>query len=272
MLVNGQERDAVSLLDRGLHFGDGLFETIAVVGSDMPLWHRHYRRMSEGCSRLSIPVPDEPLLLNEIRQLVDHDERCIIKLIVTRGESGHGYFPGEGENHRILIKKPWPNRSAGESEEGIRAHLCQLRLAGGSPFAGIKHLNRLEQVMAAYEAQLQGCSEGIVCDVDGYLVEGIQSNLFWMENGTLYTPLLDRCGVAGVMRAEVIEQAGRHGHPVREVRASSDALEYAEAIFLTNAIRGIQPINRLGDVVYKTQLIPDALRIAIRNKMKDNVA
>ncbi len=273
MLVNGQQCDTVSLLDRGLQYGDGLFETIAVIGHEMPLWERHYARLSKGCGKLGLEVPQEQQIKDEIKQEIHlHGEqsgRCVVKLIVTRGTAGKGYFPGEGEGQRILILRQQAGFSHHDREHGIDIHLCKTRLASGSPLAGIKHLNRLEQVLAARETEASNCREAVVRDSDGFVVEGVMSNLFWMTGGELHTPLLDRCGVAGVMREEVMAQVATLGIPCRQVRVMPDELSDANAIFLTNAINGIVPVSHLAGRKYSLDAIPhDLLEIINRKLMK----
>ena len=271
MLVNGQQSDSVSLLDRGLHYGDGLFETIAVIHGEVPLWHRHYQRLEKGCSRLSITVPEEQLLRDEIQQVADQQGHSAVKLIVTRGSGGRGYFPESGyATDRILMTRPWPSWSREDYSRGIRVHACEMVLASGSPMAGIKHLNRLEQVLAAREVEANHCREGVLCDKDGFLVEGVMSNLFWLRDGKLHTPLLDRCGVVGVMRDEVIEQAERFGFQVEEVRHPGNILSGADALFMTNALVGILPVREMDDQEFDVNAIPAELLDAVNRKIMRN--
>ena len=267
MLVNGQQSDVISLLDRGLHYGDGLFETIAVVHHEMPLWDRHYHRLSRGCEQLGIEPPGQSLLEKEIRQLTEKSARLVVKLMITRGEGGKGYFPADTEATRVVLARPWPEYDENVYSDGIDLHLCETKLATGELLSGLKHLNRLEQVLAARETAEKGFIEGVVCDVDGYVVEGVASNLFWISEGQLSTPVIDRSGVAGVMREEVIDQANALKIPVHEVRATPDVLQEADALFLTNAVIGIVPVRSLADKEYKTDRIPGELLEAINTKI-----
>ena len=273
MLVNGQQCDTVSLLDRGLQYGDGLFETIAVISGEMPLWKRHYTRLFNSCKKLSLELPNEQQIKDEIEREIHHSGeqsgRSVVKLIVTRGTAGKGYFPAEGEGQRIVILRQQAGFSRHEREHGIDIHLCETRLASGSPVAGMKHLNRLEQVLAARETEAHNCREAVVCDSEGFVVEGVMSNLFWITGSTLQTPLLDRCGVLGVMREEVMEQAAALGLPCNEVRVLPEELSGANAIFLTNAVNGIIPVRRLAEREYNHEAIShDLLEIINRKLMK----
>ncbi|WP_078475967.1 aminodeoxychorismate lyase [Solemya elarraichensis gill symbiont] len=276
MLVNGRQCDTVSLLDRGLQYGDGLFETIAVIGHEMPLWQRHYTRLSKGCEKLALEVPQEQQIKDEIEQEIHHhgeqSGRCVVKLIVTRGTAGKGYCPAEGGEQRIVILRQQAGFSRHDRETGIDIHLCETRLASGSPLAGIKHLNRLEQVLTARETEANNCREAVVCDSEGFVVEGVMSNLFWVIGGELHTPLLDRSGVAGVMREEVMAQAAVLGISCREVRVIPDELSGAEAIFLTNAVNGIVPVRRLAGRECSLDAISHDLLDTINRKLMKHEA
>jgi len=267
LLINGQSGDSVAVLDRGLQYGDGLFETIAFINGNAPLWGRHMARLSAGCRSLGLPRQDAVRLAQEARQLLHADDaqtgKHVIKIIITRGEDGSAYFPGEGDATRILYTREWPQRAAQQGFEGIALHRCQTRLATGSPFAGLKTLNRLEQVIAAAEIKKAGLQEGLLCDADGFMVEALMSNLFWLKQGVLYTPMLDRCGVSGVMRAEVIEQAEHFGMSVHEVRETPEMLESAQAMFLTNAL-GLTAVRAFSGKPMDVDAVPVKIRNAIR--------
>ena len=263
MLINGRNSECLPVLDRGLQYGDGLFETIAFIGDKAPLWERHMARLHHGCETLGITPPETALLLEEARTLVG-EGRGILKIIVTRGEQGRGYFPGVGEPTRVLYTRPWS--PALDGSKGVRAHLCRTRLARGGVLAGLKTLNRLEQVMAAREAAAAGGEEGIVCDADGFLVEGIMSNLFWCRHGALFTPDLQQCGVAGVMREFVLDVARREGLPVKIAREKADVLEEADAVFLTSAT-GLVPVGECDGNKFDIKAVPIEISAAINRLM-----
>lgn len=267
MLINGQTGDSVAVLDRGLQYGDGVFETIAFIHGAAPLWNRHMARLSAGCKSLGLPRQDAGRLALEASQLLQADDaltgKHVIKIIITRGEHGSAYFPREGDATRILYVRDWPQRVAQQDSEGIVLHRCQTRLATGSPLAGLKTLNRIEQVIAAAETRAAGFHEGLLCDADGFIVEALMSNLFWLKRGVLYTPLLDRCGVSGVMRAEVIEQAEYFGMRVHEVRETPEILESAQAIFLSNAL-GLTVVREFAGRLMDVDAVPLKIRNAIQ--------
>jgi 4-amino-4-deoxychorismate lyase len=235
-LINGEERDHLFVLDRGLQFGDGLFETIAVVEGRPALWHRHMKRLLQGCRQLGIPAPDPGLLFDEARKLIGERSTAVLKLLLTRGRSERGYrSPGKAASPtRILELFEWegPNEPFRE----IPLRICRQRLGIQPGLGGLKHLNRLEQVLARSEFE---AGEGVMLDVEGFLVEATASNLFLLVEGQLHTPLIDRCGVAGVVRELVLDTAREQHQPVTVRRILPGELEEAEGVFLTSSLLGV---------------------------------
>jgi 4-amino-4-deoxychorismate lyase len=247
MLVNGQLRDSVPALDRGLSYGDGLFETIRFEDSKAPLWTRHMDRLARGCERLHLPVPDAALLWQEAQQVRAALPRCVLRITLTRGVGERGYaLPAIVEPTRIVAAFPLPLLPESLYADGMRLHRCQTTLADQPLLAGIKHLNRLEQVLARAEWNDPAIGEGLVCDRYGNVISATAANLFAVVDGTLVTPSLDRCGVAGVARAAMLD-AFPHCQ-VRDIPIE-EALRAAE-LFLSSSIRGILPVQSVGDTVY----------------------
>ncbi len=251
MLINGESGSHISALDRGLQYGDGLFETIAVVGSRPCLWERHYQRLSVGCERLDIPTPEKWLLLQEIGQEMGSSERGVIKLIITRGEGTRGYAPStRPEATRIVHFSPWPDYPTDNSSQGVNVRICSTRLGVNPALAGMKHLNRLEQVMARSEWDDPDIGEGLMLDARGRVIEGTMSNIFMFQDGIIYTPDLSGCGVEGVMRGLVLDTAADLGIEVKIGHISlSEALQ-ADSMMLTNSLIGIWPVKSLEERQY----------------------
>ena len=245
-LVNGQLADQVSVLDRGLRYGDGCFETMAVQGGRVRLWHRHYERLMNGCERLGIqPDFDRAVLERELGTLIGGTDQAIVRLTVTRGCSGKGYaYPEQQYPTRILSILPYPGHPAIYREEGVTVRLCKTTLGRNPVLAGIKHLNRLEQVLARSEWNDE-FAEGLLCDEQGHVIEGTITNVFIVEDGKVYTPNLDSCGVAGVMRAELLDRMKHLGIDAHEVEINRERLLAAHECFLTNAVVGIWPVNKI---------------------------
>lgn len=248
VLVNGVAEDRVSSLDRGLLYGDGLFETLAVINGAPVFWSRHMARLQSGCDRLGMPRVDADRLAEEVRVVLQDTDRCVLKLIVTRGPGGRGYrVPADPRPTRIVQRHPWPDHPADCQERGVRIRLCEQRLAANPRLAGIKHLNRLEQVLARREWDDADIREGIMADHHGNLIEGTMSNLFIVQDRQLVTPELGRCGVAGVMRSVVMAQAEELGLSVAVRNLTLTALQAANEVFLTNSLIGIWPVIRFDE-------------------------
>lgn len=246
MLVNGQPNDSISAWDRGLAYGDGVFRTLRVEHGTPIGWSRHYNKLRHDCDSLRITCPSSELLFTEVGALCEHKNDCVAKIIITRGNALRGYAPSDGQvSTRIISVSPTVKFDSSYSLSGVSAHRCTLKLGHQPQLAGIKHLNRLENVLAARECQEVGAPEGILEDEDGFLISGTRSNLFWISNSTLYTPDLKRCGVSGVQRERVIDWAiaNEMAHKIVSIRMSE--LIDADEIFLVNSVIGLWPIREL---------------------------
>jgi 4-amino-4-deoxychorismate lyase len=245
ILVNGLPADGVSAVDRGLQYGDGLFETIAVIDGRPQHWSHHWRRLVAGCQRLGLPVPDQASIENEIAGLVTGDTR-VLKLIVTRGRGGRGYRPPAASvPTRILSVHPCPDYPPAWRATGVTVRLCNLRLGRNPALAGVKHLNRLEQVMARHEWDDPGIAEGLMFDSGGLLIEGTMSNAFLVRDGRVCTPALDQAGVAGVMREIILETCPKLGIPAEVGEFDLEFLLNADEVFLSNSVIGLWPVRAL---------------------------
>ncbi|GLO10086.1 TPA: aminodeoxychorismate lyase [Pseudomonas putida] len=241
--VDGQPSVAVNLQNRGLAYGDGLFETIAVRGGQPSLLHGHLARLALGCQRLAISA-DMALVRDELLRYASQLGEGVAKLILTRGDSQRGYAPVAGAvPRRILQGSPLPSYPVEHAEHGVRLFPCQTRLGEQPLLAGLKHLNRLEQVLARAEWQGSEHAEGLMRDGQGRVIEGVYSNLFLVRDGVLFTADLSRCGVAGVMRAALLEQAAVLGIPAQVADLPFDALEQADEVFVCNSVYGIWPVR-----------------------------
>jgi 4-amino-4-deoxychorismate lyase len=244
VLVDGHAETGLPLDDRGLAYGDGLFETIRFVAGRAPLWTGHMTRLARGCRRLRIEVPSKDQLLAEAQQIAGSERDAVIKIIVTRS-SGRGYAGDKDATARCMIMaRSLPGIDANAYRHGVRLRWCALRLSMQPALAGLKHLNRLEQVLARGEWRDPRIYDGLLCDQEGEVVSATSANLFIVRRGVLLTPKLDRCGVAGVARATILRRAAYFCR-VREARLRVDDVDSADEIFLSNAVRGIVPVRAL---------------------------
>ena len=264
MLINGVVTDQLAASDRGLQYGDGLFETIAVIDGRPQLWDAHIARLTLGCEALKLPLPDSALLLKEAQQLCDESTPAVLKVIITRGSGGRGYrFPEPVDATRILSTHPWPDFPCSHYQQGITMMVCNTRIGSNPALAGIKHLNRLEQVLARNEWQDSDIHEGVMFDVDGNVVEGTMSNLFMVEGDTLITPSLSKCGINGVMRETVLALAAQLGITTRVEAIPLARLKAASGCFVTNSIIGLWPVRTLDDITYQQGKISKDLMQAL---------
>ena len=248
LLVNGIRAAGVSALDRGLHFGDGLFETIACVRQQPRFLPLHLERLEFGCERLQIMPPNLEEVRAEVVELARGVDRAIVKVLVTAGEAvARGYARSGGETAtRITIRYPWPHESAAQLHDGVMVRTLTLRLGENPRLAGLKHCNRLEQILARAELATDAhLAEGIVFSSSGNLVSGTLSNVFLVRDSCLLTPRIDLCGVAGVMRRVVLREARQAGIPTRECELRAVDVQSADEVFLTNARIGIWPVRSL---------------------------
>ncbi|CAD5107802.1 aminodeoxychorismate lyase [Zestomonas carbonaria] len=263
--VDGRPAQTLPIKDRGLAYGDGLFETIAVKDGRPRFLARHLARLFDGCARLAIPC-DQALLRDELQAFCAALGDGVAKLILTRGDGQRGYAPAiPSTPRRILQGSVFPAYPPGNAEQGVRLFPCQTRLAEQPRLAGLKHLNRLEQVLARSEWQDGEHAEGLMRDLSGRVVEGVFSNLFLAKGGVLLTPELSRCGVAGVMRAELLEQAVQQGISVQERDIAYAELLDADEVFLCNSLYGIWPVRALGARDWPVGPLTRKLRDIIRD-------
>jgi len=243
-LVNGRADGIIEAADRGLAYGDGLFETVAIAQGELCLWDYHMDRLLDGARRLGIPEPPMGTLREEARYLARKVPAAVLKIYFTRGAGdGRGYLPP---------KRPIPTRIVTlhdgpaipvERWQGVDCRICETRLSHQPKLAGIKHLNRLEQVLARGEWRDPSIAEGLMLDADGLIVEGTATNVFAVRGSALVTPPLRECGVAGVMRRWVLAQAEQLGLRIERRGLFPEELADMDELFLTNSVIGVWPVR-----------------------------
>lgn len=244
ILVNGAAADSVAVTDRGLAYGDGVFRTLLSRKGRPVAWPRHYRKLARDCAALELSCPAEETLADELERSADPSLDEVVKIIVTRGSGARGYAPPRpSAPTRIVMTGPLPDYPGEYARDGIEVHLCRTRLSSQPRLAGVKHLNRLESVLARAEWSDPAIAEGLVMDGDDHVIGGTMSNLFLVEAGRLATPTLKRCGVAGVSRERVMEAAGRQGIACTEEPITQERLVNAEAALLVNSVIGVWAIK-----------------------------
>lgn len=242
VLVDGRARGAIPADDRGLLYGDGLFETVAFHAGCAPLWDRHMARLQRGCRVLDLPPPDPELLHAEAGGLAGDDDSAVVRITWTRGSGGHAYAPpADPQPRRILMRRQWPADLAGQRGDGIAVITADHRLCGGE-LARLKHLNRLDQVLIAAECQRRSAREAVVRNRQGDLAEALTGNLVVVADGLLQTPEPGAGGVEGVGLEWLLNAAGSG---IRRARLTPDDLGPDTEIWVINSVTGIRPVSRL---------------------------
>lgn len=248
--VNGEETGSVPVEDRGLAYGDGIFETMRLHAQRVPLLERHLARLAMGAERLRIPL-DVASVRAEVTRFAASAgaSDAILKLIVTRGDGGAGYRVSEPAlPRRILMLRPLGSHPGHWWTTGVSIRYCDTRLGANAALAGIKHLNRLEQVLARLEWSDPQIAEGLMSDQKGRIIEGISTNLFLVSGGRLLTPEIGNCGVTGVMRGYILDVAAQElGFQSAEVHCERALVAAAQELFLCNAVIGVWPVRQLGN-------------------------
>jgi 4-amino-4-deoxychorismate lyase len=252
VLVNGispaDPLQAIAVEDRGLHYGDGLFESALLVQGRVRFLEQHLHRLALGCERLGIVLSGSA-------------ERAVLKIVVSRGVGPRSYRPSSrSKTTRIVALYPAPPQPPGQR---LALRWCETRLGRNARLAGIKHLNRLEQVLAQAEWYDESIVDGLMLDTEGELVSGTASNVFVVRGGVLVTPDLRFCGVLGIMRAEVLRLAHELGIAVSVEPLWPHDVEAASEVFITNAVRGIRSVTELGAWRWTDAPIADRLRKAL---------
>ena len=246
--INGKLTNKISVEDRAVQYGDGVFETIAVKENLMELWKEHYQRLSKGCKVLKIKCPSELFLKKEISKFVKKikKNKFILKIIISRGIGGRGYNPPKKEKPtRILGAYNWPDYPKVNFKKGIKMDVCKTRIATQPFLSQIKHLNRLEQIIARSEWQAKNISESIMLDFNENVIEGTMSNIFGVKKNIFYTPNIKFGGVEGIMRGVILKllKKNKEKYVIKEITLK-EFLKFDE-VFVCNSIFGIWPVIKV---------------------------
>jgi 4-amino-4-deoxychorismate lyase len=248
-LVNGEQTATVNVTDRGLQFGDGVFETIRIEQGKPVWWQQHIDRLLDGCSRLHFSeLPDAEILKKEVNDLLAGrtagSKEGTLKIIITRGNSNSGYATTEGSSpNRVLIFTAG-SRHQSRAGQGIVLGVCEQTISGTQQLSGIKHLNRLEQVLARIECQENGWGEGLMLDGMHRVIEGCMSNLFAWQKNKLLTPQLEQAGIRGICREKIIMLAKKAGLTVEQCELDPGDLRHSDGLFVSNSLIGIWPVSQ----------------------------
>ena len=267
MLVNGQLVATVNAMDRGLAYGDGVFRTLRTQAGQPLWWPDHFAKLASDCAALALDCPDEILLRNEVCQVAEA-KKGVVKIVLTRGVGARGYAYSPGQTGtRLVLSAPLPSYACSDAPAAIAARWCTLKLARQPRLAGIKHLNRLENVLARAEWDDPAIFEGILCDDSGAVIGGVMSNVFWARDGELFTPDLHECGVAGVARSRLLRAAAQRGIRTHVGRWLPDAILAADEVMICNSVIGVRRVAKLDDVTWP----PAGWTTTLNNALYENL-
>jgi 4-amino-4-deoxychorismate lyase len=264
-LINGNKDGRLSPLDRGFAYGDGIFRTLAIQDGIPQHWDHHYAKLVHDCNVLGIVCPGEHIFLSDIEKLFEGSKLSVAKIVVTRGEGARGYsMPSLAQPNRVIIKSDYPQYPQNYFEAGVSLYQCQTRLGHQPQLAGIKHLNRLENVIARAEWSDSRFADGLLLDMYENVIECSMSNLFARYHQTLCTPDLSRCGVAGITRQRVMELAPSLGYAIEVVNIPLPTLLEADEILISNSLFGVWQVLEIGNRRWPVQKLATQIRTKLQ--------
>lgn len=265
-IINGDLSQTLTPLDRGLAYGDGVFRTMQTRGG-MPLhWPLHYQKLVADCAAIGLVCPSAELLMHDFLQLLlepdlDSNKLAVAKIIITRGVGERGYkTPSVTCPSHILMLSPMPLYAEASYEAGVDLHLCELRLAPQAKLAGIKHLNRLENVMARMEWRDDGIFDGLLLDQQNNVIECTTANVFARFGNQLLTPDLSQCGVSGVTRERIMSLAGVLNLNVQVCQLPLERLMQADEVILCNSLFGAFQVRSIKSSSWPQQALAKNFR------------
>ncbi|WP_237385177.1 aminodeoxychorismate lyase [Xenorhabdus sp. Sc-CR9] len=244
--INGKQCNHLPVGDRAVQFGDGCFTTIRIEQGQPALLPLHIKRLQKGVEKLFMPALDWAQLENHIKQAVQGCKSGVLKVILSRGMGGRGYsFDDAIEPTKILSLNPYPEHYITQRQKGVSLTLSPISMGINPYLAGIKHLNRLEQVLIKQFIDKSTSDEALVLDSDGLLVECCAANIFWRKGKNVYTPDLNQCGVEGIMRQKIIELLTESDYTLSCVIRYPEALAYADEVIICNSLMPVIPVTQI---------------------------
>lgn len=253
-LINGIPQETLPASDRAIQFGDGCFTTARIAAGQVCLLEPHLQRLQKACEKLLIPFVAWAELQREMIELARGNDRGVLKVIISRGSGGRGYSAANCLHPvRLLSVSAYPVHYDEWRREGIKLALSPVRLGRNPQLAGIKHLNRLEQVLIRTHLEQTSADEALVLDSEGFITECCAANLFWRQGEVVFTPRLDQAGVNGLMRQLCLQQLAHSGYRVVEVHAREAALAEADEMVICNALMPVVPVRQYGSQPFSSR-------------------
>lgn len=266
-LINGDSNQRISPLDRGFAYGDGVFRTMLMRNGQPEHWPLHYQKLVADCAAIGIVCPSAELLMSDMQQLfpITENQLEVAKIIITRGEGERGYAPPAITNPtRVLIKSAMPHYATDNLTKGVSLHMCETRLPEQNKLAGIKHLNRLENVLARMEWHDESLFDGLMLDHQDNVIECTMSNIFARFDDLLVTPDLSLCGVAGITRQRIIWLASTLNLKVEIKPLPFAKMALADEVLICNSLYGALSVHKIGHRKWPQQNLAKNIRDALK--------
>ena len=265
-LINGSFEQAISVFDRGFSYGDGVFRTMKIHNGLPVSWPFHYQKLVADCAGIGIVCPSAELLMSDLQKLFEQElfsdnTTQVAKIIITRGEGERGYAPPViTVPTRVIIKSEFPHYAASNYERGVQLHVCNIRLAAQEKLAGIKHLNRLENVMARMEWREDYIFDGLLLNNTGNVIECTTSNVFIRYGNEMITPDLSMCGVSGITRQRILGLGGVLGLAILIKSVTLEQLLQADEVIICNSLFGAFQVTAIDNKVWPLQNLATKIR------------
>jgi 4-amino-4-deoxychorismate lyase len=238
--INGKQVKQLSVKNRGFSYGDGLFTTGKISNGCVEMLPLHITRLIDGCIKLKIEQPNMNELKNELQKIACSYTKAVIKVVITAGEGGRGYSRlGTSSPTVVISVSAYPEHYPLWKKNGINLGISSLQLGINPMLSGLKHLNRLEQVLIREELDNRVEDDLLVTNINGHIIETSCANLFWIIDGQYYTPNITHSGVAGLVRANILINIP---NVILDDFVLSD-VEQAQSMFICNSVMGIVPIK-----------------------------
>ncbi len=269
-LINGSFDHAISPFDRGFAYGDGIFRTLIMRDGMPENWPLHYQKLVADCGAIGIVCPSAELLMSDLQQLflldgLTENHLAIAKIIITRGEGERGYAPPAVTMPlRVVIKTAMPQYPEENFVNGVSLYVCETRLAHQPKLAGIKHLNRLENVLARMEWNDPTITDGVMLDADNNVIECTSANIFGRFGDVLLTPDLRQCGVAGVTRQRIMNIAHSLSLKIAVETFNVEKLLSADEVMICNSLYGAWQIREIQTKVWQAGALAANTRAALK--------
>jgi 4-amino-4-deoxychorismate lyase len=242
--VNGKHQSSIAISDRSIAYGDGIFTTAKISNGQVQFLSSHITRLIEGCQYLKINFTQSQALVDEIITVAQNYPTAVLKVIITAGSGGRGYSrKGVGEAQTIVSIHEFPPHYNLWSEQGVSLVYCNIKLGLNPLLKGLKHLNRLEQVLIKDELDNVTADDCLVCDLNDLVVETSSANVFWMRGNKVYTPVLQDAGVQGIYRKNILSI----DQDIQRVKEKFIDLNDISSMFICNSVMGVIPVYRLNN-------------------------